>query len=445
MSVVYLSFASIPELHNNSNLTVSPIGELTNKARTYAKDPGVFTLAAGSPTTLFNFRASNNNNPIVMPQARANEQLGISNWLLAQAKLGNITGSRANTLALLQQQFTNNIEILDVGIMVTNNAIWLPSFVRGNHIVGAAKQEFYFWMAESYFRDQYPLVSFTVVHPLPLAEIDKIIELNYQQLEQRVRLETPDVIERRTKELSENGAWPHTDRTVHPFAALDLINTPNENILYWRVLSWGNYEDAEDQMFDQIQKEILAASKHPRTKWEEVLPDLFNPLEFYAIPNFDRYGLENRTDGARTYSPVTDRETMSVLVDKYLTPNMTAAHVIKSMQVVPFLYKSLAASIVGKVNNRQGMQKFTNLHPDYQLISALDSDAGMMNNATLVFVEQMEGLLAAAEQVTDISLPPSGVSRIERFGQLYVARRIGRARFMVILKWQMIKDGIIKE
>lgn len=444
MSVVYLSFASIAELHNNSNLSVSPIGELTNKARTYAKDPGVFTLAGASPTTLYNFQSTKDNAPIVMPQARATEQLNISNWLLEQAKLGNITGSRANTLSLLKQQFTNNLEILEVGEMVTNNNIWLPSFVRGNHIVGAEKQEFYLWMAEAYFRDQYPVISFTIVHPLPLAEIDKIIELNYQQLEERIKLETPDVIERRTRDLTDQAAWPHTDRTVHSFAALDLVNTPNQVMLYWRVLSWGNFEDAEDQLYDQIQKEILEASKHPRSKWEEVLPDLFNPLEFYVIPNFDRLGLENRTDGARTYSPVVDRETEAGLVDKYLTPNMTPEHVIKSMQVVPFLYKSLAASFVAKVNNRQGMQKFTNLYPDYQLISALDSDSGMMNNVTLEFLIQMEGLLAASEIVTDISLPPTGVSRIERFGKLYVARRIGRARFMVLIKWQMIQDDVIE-
>ncbi|WP_228493012.1 hypothetical protein, partial [Pseudomonas aeruginosa] len=57
MSTTFLSFASIAKLHDNSLLTTSPIGELSNKSNSYAKDPGKFTLAANTPsaTVLVNF------------------------------------------------------------------------------------------------------------------------------------------------------------------------------------------------------------------------------------------------------------------------------------------------------------------------------------------------------------------------------------------------------
>lgn len=446
MSITYLSFASIAELHNNSLQTVSPIGELTTKARTYAKDPGVFSLASGaSPTVLYNFKSQNNNNEIVMPQARATEQINISNWTFAQAKLGNITNSRANTLALLKQTFTGTMEILDVGEMVTNNQYWMPSFIHGNHIVGTVKHEFYLWMADAYFRDQYPLVSFTVIHPIPLTEIDSLITMNYQQLAERFAKETPDIIQKRTDTATNDAAWPYTERNILPFDVLDLINTPLLTKAYWTALSWGNGEDAEDQLYEQIQKEILAVSKFPRAKWEEVVPDLFNPLEFYVLPYFNRKGLVNRTNGAATYSPIVDRETMMALVDKYLTPNMTADHVIKSMQTVPFLFKSINAAFVGKLNNRQGMKKVYALYPDYQLIPSADTDFGAMNTATMNFILGMENLLAAAEVVTDISLPPVGVTRVQRFGKTYVGRRIGVAKFLVMTRDQMIRDGVVEE
>lgn len=448
MSVSYLSFGSITKLHNNSLLTVSPIGELTNKARTYAKDPGVYTLSAvgaTSETTLFNFLSQNNNVDIVLPQAQAEVQINIVNWLYAQALIGNITGSRANTLALLKAQFTNNVAITDVGEMVTNNAIWMPSFVQGQHTVGTAKHDFIVWLAEEYFRDQFPRVSFTVVHPLPLTEMDTVFDLNYQQLDTRLQKETPDVIEKRTKELTNGSAWPYTERKIISFQIMDLINTPRYNTGYWTYLEWGNGDDAEDQLFDQIQKEILANTKHTRQEWEEKIPDLFNPLEWYVIPGFHRYGLTNKTNGAKQYSPIVDRETMMALVDKYLTPNMTSAHVIKSMQNVPFMWKSIDCAFVAKTNNRAGMLKVGGLYPDYSLIPSIDTDFQQMNAETTEFIRQMENLLAAAEVVTPISLPPAGITRITRFGKTYVARRIGKVKFICMTRWQMIQDGVVVE
>lgn len=446
MSIEYLSFGSIAELHNNNRLTVSPIGEMTTKARTYAKDPGVFSLASGaSATVLYNFKSLDDNEEIVMPAAKAEEQIKIANWLLAQAKLGNITENRADTLDLLQKTFTSGIRITEIGEMVTNNQYWMPSFVRGFYGASGTDEGFYLWLADDYFRDQYPLVSFTIVHPIPLTEIDSLITMNYQQLAERLTKETPDVIQKRTDELTNGSAWPYTERNIQGFDVFDLVNTPLKTKAYWTIIEWGNGEDAEDQLYEQIQKEILDNSQYPRERWEEVLPDLFNPLEFYVLPAFNRKGMLNRTAGTSTYSPIVDRETMMDLVDLYLTPNMSEAHVIKSMQVVPFQYKSIHASFVSKTNNREEMKKVYNLYPDYQLIPATDPDAGGMNDITRNFILQMENLLAASEVVTDINLPPAGVTRIKRFDKTYVGRRIGTAKYLVMTRDQMVKDGVVEE
>jgi hypothetical protein len=445
-TVVYLSFGSISPLYNNALESLSPIGELSNKSRTYARDPGVFANDnAASVTELFNFLSQNNNVDIKMPANLALVQINIGDWLYAQAKQGNITSSRPGTLALLQATFSNNIEITDIGEMVTDNTIWFPSFIHGTHTVGAAKHEFYLWFADAYFQDQYPVVKFTVCHPLPIGEMDFLMNANYKQIEARFDLETPDVIEDRTHALTNQAAWPYTERKVLGFQILDLINTPNYNMGYWRFVAWGNSSDAEDQLFEQIQKEILDNSQFGRPRWEEKIPDLFNPLEFYVIPSFDRYGLTNKTNGAKNFSPIADRETMQVLVDKYLTPNMTPAHVIKSMQVVPVLYKSLSCAFVAKLNNRPGMEKITALFPDYSLIESTDPDFDLMNSATMEFIRQMENLLAAAEVVTPTSLPPTGVTRVMRFGQVYVARRIGKVKILVMTRYQMLQDGVVSE
>lgn len=443
MSTSYLSFGSITKLHNNNNLVTSPIGELSNKASTYAKDPGKFSIAGGSETTLVNFLAEKDGVTIVMPQNLAERQIAIGNWLYDQATRGNLTASSINCLNLLKVQFTTDIEILEVGDMVTNSTVFMPSFVRGNHIVSGVKHDFILWFANQYFLTQYPRVSFIVVHPVPIADMDSLMGMNYQQVATRLAKETQDVIEKRVDALTNDEQYPSSSRRVDPFSIVDTINTPNTTMGYWLSLVYGNGADADDQLYTQIQNEILAASQYTRTQWEEKIPDLFNPIEFYVVPYYDRLGVKNEVDATSTYSPVVDYQTVRVPIDKFLTPNLTSAHVIKSLQSVPFIYKSYQCGFVAKLNNRSGAIKFTDLYPDYQIIPSADPDFDIMSAATMTMVKEMENLLAAAEVATPNNLMPAGITRITRFNKLCVSKRVGKVRFVVITRYQWIQDGMI--
>jgi hypothetical protein len=447
MSTSYLSFATITKLYSNNIGVVSAIGELSGKALSYAKDPGKFSLAVSVPsaTTLVNFLSIKDGVEFEMPQAIADVQIGISNWLYAQALAGNVTSSRPNCLQILKTQFTTNIVIEDIGEMATNNAVWLPSYVKGYHIVGAEQQPFYMWMADAYFRLQYPYVKFTVIHPLPLKEMDWLMNANYQEIAKRLALETPVVVAKRESLATNSYEWPGTERNPIEFQIMDLINLGKFNVGTWVIWHWGNGADAEDQLYDQIQKEILKDSAYGRDKWEEKIPDLFNPLEFYVIPEFGRIGVVNRTDGSSTYSPIVDRETMMDIATTYLGPTMPADHLIKSAQAVPLMYKSLQALFVGKVNNRQGMKKISAVIPDYQLISSKEPEFDTMSQESMDFAFGMDELMAGAEVVTDISLLPPGIQRVERLGKLCVTKRIGRVKYVAFTKFQMIKDGIVVE
>lgn len=439
----FLSFAAIAEFANNGIKSVSPIGEISNKSKTYSKDQGIFALGdQPSASVLHNFVSLDGETEIVMPVAIANKELEISNWLVAQTKAGNITDSRPGTLALLKNQFTVGIEILDIGEMVTNNRYWMPSFVTGNHIVGTEKQRFYLWFADEYFKREYPRVAFAIVHPVALSDMDSLMDMNYLEMAARLALETPDKINQRMHAVTDDAAWPVTDREPISFELMDLINTPRSVTGWWHYSWWGNGVDAQDILFEQMRNEILANTQYSLEKWEEKIPDLFNPIEFYVIPFFNRKGLLNKTDGAREYSPIVDDETRMALVDQYLTPNMTQDHVIKSTQFVPFLWKSIACAFVAKLNNREGTQKIYDLFSDYSLRPSSDSSFGELNAATMEFIRQMENLLAAAEVMTDISLPLPGITRVTRFGKMYAARRVGKVKYLVLTKWQMQTDGV---
>lgn len=440
MTTTYLSFASVAKLHNSG--AVSPIGELSVRSRTFEVDPDVFSQDNTTEVILYNFLSTNDGTSTQLPQTLAAKQLEISDWLYQQALGGKLTEDKSECLNLLSTTFTDGVEFEAVGDMVTNNAIWLPSVVRGYHLVTDAsdptvvdKQMFYLWFADAYFQEQYPHATYLIVHPVPLDEIDSLYDLNYQQLAERLAKETPDVIVDRENQLSDNS--PYTERKVLKFEIYDLINTPNKVMGYWRILVRGNYN--EDAVLDQIRKEIIDNSKHTEEEWAEKIPDLFNPNEMYGIVRFDRLGLLNKTNNTRTYSPIVDYETELKYPDQYLTPFMSSDHVIKSTQSVPSLYKSMQYTMTAKVNNRDGYQKMSDILADYQLIPSTDSDFGRISLDTRTYLLEIENLLAASETVTEFNLPPAGITTVIRFEKLWVCKKINNVRYLILTKYEMDK------
>lgn len=448
MTTTYLSFASIAKLHNNQNATVSPIGELSLNSKTFEKDPAVYSVTGSSEIVLYNFLSRNDSATITLSQALAERQIQIADWLYQQALAGNITDSSTATLNALKATFTDAIEFEDVGEMATNNSIYLPSVVRGFHVVTTTvnnvtttdKQEFYLWFADSYFNVQYTHATYGIVHPVPLTEIDSLYEMNYQQLEARLALETPDVIVDRETAITDGAAY--TSRKVSKFAILDLINTPNSVFGFWRILTNGNYN--EDDALDQTRTEILANSKYTEAQWGEKIPDLFNPNEYYVIPRYDRLGLVNKTNNTSGLSPIVDFETELDFVNVYLTPNMSSDHVIKSTQSVPMEYKSFQATVTAKANNRTGFLKIYDSYPDYSLIPSTDSDYGLISASTRGFIETLSLLVSAAEVTTEFSIPKPGTALVKRFDKLWVTAKVNGMRFMVMIRSQMVDDGLVE-
>lgn len=436
MAITHLSFGSFVKLHNNTIGTVSPIGEISGRSMTFVDDPAKFANTIPGECVLYNFLSRDGNTNIVMSDAVATAQLAVAEWLYAEAVKGNINNNSTATLNALRTQFTQNITFDAVGVMVTNSAVWMPSLVRGFHTVNGVQQAFYLWFADEYFDEQYPEVTIRISHPVELTDIDSLYELNYQQLAARLALETPDVVSAREKRIAPK---PLTERNILSFLIYDLINIPHAVRAYWSALINGNYN--EDLTNQQIREEILANSKYNETQWGEKIPDLFNPNEFYCIPRFDLIGLVNKTDATSTYSPIVDHETEFKFVDKYLTPNMTADHVIKSTQTLPRLYKSLQTTVTAKINNREGFIKLSDVYPDYQLIPATDSDHKRMSLPTRNFITTMDMLLSAAEVVTEFTIPPAGVTTVKRFDKLWVTAKTGDVKFMVLTRYQMEQDG----
>lgn len=444
MSTLFSCFTTITELVLNGS--TSPLGELTNETKTYAKSPDYYYLN-NQPCQLVGFRGVVQDNPTLryekIPTSHQAPVLEMVNWLYAEAKRGNLNNNSQVCLQALQATYTQGWVWKAVGEMMTNNEIWLPSSITFTYEVGGVLHEFKIWFANASFETEFPYREIYVVHPLPIAGIDYLAVHNYKEVQNRLFEETADKIEQRVYDLIGNQD-PYTRRIVLPFDVYDLVNKPQKNTGYWTVIYYGNPNDAEEETYEEIRKQILDNSEFDEAKWEEVIPDLFNPLEFVLVPYWNELGLVNETALGSTYSPVFSYQGGDVLPKRY-ADFYPQTDIIKSLQILPNLYKSAKLAVVGKPTNSDGRILITSIYPDYQLIPSTDSQAGSMAKETTLLIKDIEALLAAGEVVTPNNLPPQGIQRVTKNNRLYISKRSSKVKLTMISRYQFVQDGLINE
>jgi len=441
-SNLYSCFAEIHDLIINGS--TSPLGELTNKTRAYAKEPDFYTQP-GSSVDLYSFRGiSATSKYEKIPDAFIKPVVDMISWLYSQATGNKITNSTQACLQMLKATYSTNWTWKDVGVMVTNNAIWMPSSISFTLKVGDETSDFKIWFANEYFAVEFPYREIYVIHPVPITNIDALVDQNFKQVRSLIQAETPSKIEARVAKLLGEDHPPYSARMVYSFDIYDLINAPNKNTGDWTVIYYGNPNDAEEETYEQIKQCILSNSKHTEAEWADIIPDLFNPLEFAIVPYWHKVGIPNETVLGSTLSPIFTYEDGLELPGKYAAL-WDGNEIIKSLQQLPTLYKSASLAFVGKPTNHNNLTHISQIFPDYQLIPSTDSQAGMMTRLTSTFIKDLEGMLAAGEIATPDGMPPTGIQRVMKNGMLYITRRTANVKLTMITRYQFVKDGVITE
>lgn len=442
MSTIYSCFCQVTDLIINGS--TSALGELTNKTITYAKEPNYY-FRENKPAELVVFRGiSDTSKYEKVPDSHANPVIDMLNWLYEQALDNKTTDSSQSCLQLLKSTYVKGWVWKDVGKMVTNNAIWLPSSIAFTYDVGGVVHEFKIWFANEFFAVEFPYREIYVIHPIAIEDIDFLATKNYKEVQQRLQAETTDKVEERVLKLTGYNEDPYTARIVMSFEIHDTINVPYVNMGHWTIIYYGNPNDAEEETYEAIKDCILKNSKFDEDRWAEVIPDLFNPLEFIVVPYYNELGIQNETALGSTYTPIFTFKGGDALPKKY-ADFWDEKAVIESLQIVPHLYKSAKMGFVGKPKNNNGKIKLTQIYPDYQLIPSSDSQAGMMSKDTAKLIFDLEEMLAAGEIVTPDGMPPKGMQRVIKKDRLYLTKRSSKVKLTMITRYQMVKDKVINE
>lgn len=426
------------------NGSTSPIGEITTKGKTYAKEPYNYFNGKGVSELYIMRGVAGTAQHEKVPSSHSPAVLDVCDWLYAQAVAGKIGNSSQATLQALATQFKDGYIFLGVGTMVTDGKIWLPASINFELTKSNVVHEFKIWFALENYLNEFPYRDIYVFGPVPPEEIDLLADLNYRDLATRLAQETASRLQSRIDKLLDYDKYPPTNRQVLTYDVYDLINKPHTTPADWTIIMYGNPLNADEEINEAIKNCILSHSKYPETKWEDIIPDIFNPLEFFIVPHFDDVGLTNETLKGSTYSPIFQFLNGNKLALKY-ADFYDVSFINSSLQIVPHLYKSLKFSAIGKPKNNLGQITFGSVFPDYQIMPSEDSQMGGMSDLTQLFLAQSEDLFYSAEIADETNLLAAGVTKVMRKERLYVSKKIGKVKFTCITRFQFIKDGLITE
>ncbi len=449
-------FVSIGAFADNTRYEIAPLGELSLLSATYSKDRQILvtTSEGESPTSLelavFSSRYADTGVADI-PVPYQTLLTDIIRWCHTQATTGVFTNDPEVCRQALMAEYDGKISDAVVGPMETQDTIWLPknltfyilpaglgaSFTT-EELAALDRSRVKLWFADSAFRVEYDEFDLEFLAPLDADRLDDFF-LSADQVKDKVALRTLEQTHILIEALK-NG-HPETKIRTLNFQYHDPLDTHWLLDTNWTFVIYGIAGDNIDSMKDLLSKWILANSTHTREEWAVLFPDIFTSTEFILTPLWSQLAIPNETNLEGVYSPTVNvQKALSVARQTCTGTSYTPAHIDSVVSSFGCLYSSLAVLVVGGPENRNGVDRFEEVWPDY--IAALTSslDFNRMQPKTQQWVAMLYAMLKVAESMTEFSdLPqaPYPMTRLKRTNAddqtfMYVVANFDNVQYLVV-------------
>ncbi|ARV77341.1 virion structural protein [Pseudomonas phage Noxifer] len=425
-------FFTFAGLFNNQLDQVAPFGELSEDAKSYAKDKLTYTNGqVSAETSLVVFHTVKDNVRIPAPVTVSNTALTIGAFLISRARSGQIPVDAYILRQQLNAEFASLATDFQTGAILTGDSLRMPEWISyKDSSAGLGDNTVTVWLSDTSFSNQYDEFDIEVVPPiLPLDDFFK------DPLVVKGLIADYDLVEKTDEAQAKKGKYPFTQiKTLrydynNPVVPTDLTPT------YWIVLIYGQAGNNPDLIREAIVKEVLDKSTHTRDEWAVILPDLFRTTEFIFTPFWNQYSVPNHEFQGGIYSPtVNPREVLPVIKRTARGTGYTDVYVEGRYEISQNIYKSLAFGVVGNPDNRDGLTQFSDKFPDYMVVSNDNDDADRMSATTVEWSALFSRLLVAAEEMTMYTAVPQGLSRVQRDGIVYASGYYKNVNYLVASK-----------
>ncbi len=419
-------------LADNTVGVIAPLGELSTDSLTFAKEKGQYKSSQYPDGVLYSFESRESSVGLVpVPQQQSDYALAVGQWVFEAGISGELDGSRTSCLQAFTAEFSTDLENFEVGEMITNGDIWMPSWV--SYRIQGTDSYVKLWFADEAFSGQYDGFELEIIPPVE--NLDDLFGTRAQVQALLAQRTIRDLIQITEQERQEH---PYTVLRTDEFAWVDRFDTGDpkwETPTYWTVLIYGRIANNIDTIREQLVKWILENSEKTRDEWIEVLPELFAATEFIITPMWSQYAVPNQTIQAGVYSPIVKiPEALSLAKQTCKGAGFTEAWVEENATITGAVYKSLSFVATGSTENTDGVVNFADRFPDYMAVPTTSHDFSRMSTATQGWIMLFQEMLKHAEMLTEYSGVPTGFNRLIRDGVVYLTKDYQGVQYLVVTR-----------
>ena len=426
-------FCSNATLVDNTLGVVNTVGELSAWSTTYSKDRTMYFHPTNDELVLTSFSSKKDGKHYNIPLTTQQHILDVSKWVYDTciAKGGEVYANEL--LADILVKFGKVANTFQCGVVVKDaKGIWMPSWISWKT---TAKEEtnIRIWFSDESFRETYDEYEIVVVPPIAvLDDFFKVSNNVKTTVEARTLPERMDDIQAAKQEL------PETIIRTEKFDYVDPLLATNKIATHWDVIIYGDAGNNVDSVKDAIIDYILKNTKKTREEWTAIFPDIFKRTEFVLFPHWNNYAMPEKVTEAGIYSPIV---TVSKLFEevKPFVADYPEGHVREHMQVFSHPYKAIAITSVAGNENRDNLYKLTNVFPDYIAQASTSQDFNRQQKNTREWAELLNKMLLVAEEMTEYSDVPRGMTKLKRHDKTYLVINYGNIHYLVVAKMNFKK------
>lgn len=417
-------FVTSTTFNNNTPGVVSPICELAQRSTTFTRELGIYGLPQYSSVRLMTFESKEDDVEVAVNPTRTELLLELSQWLVERSIAGTLSDDEEVCRLAIVAEFGDRLTVDDVGAMVQSGIYWMPSSLTFQLVAGGANN-IRLWFSDAALRAQYdgyahlvvsPIDDLDLFHSSPATIIPIIADIKFSDLTTRVDTAA--------------GGKPYTILWSREYDWVDKNDPDNRRPVPWSVIVYGQAGINEDLIKISLQDYILANSSYTREEWEVVFPDIFLPTEFYIVPFWNQYSLPEGLQLSGLYSPVVKHSEV-IPYALIAMPGYTEEHLSDFICTTTNPWKSVAFMACGHPRNRNGIQDFRLMWPEYAAIGTMHQDFNRMSPSTQNFIALLMRMFMLSESMDPFSDIPEGMSKVERNSIWFLSTTYENVQYLV--------------
>ena len=322
----------------------------------------------------------------------------VCDWIAVQIINKAVGLDKKQLMNRLTTQFTDSAKDFNVSAIVTHNAINSPEQVSWTDQDGGAIRV---WFTDNAFQRDYDEYEIIAIPPLP-----NVNDLHGTMVDVSAALagQTVNAVVKRINQAV--GRHPATAILSENYKWYEAGTPANTLTITWNAVVYGNAGQQIDNIKEAFIKQTLSESSYDRTAWSTIIPELFNPTEFYITPLWDQVAVEQIDVKQGIYSPTRKINGIMAIANRTFV-NYAAKHISANSTVCGSLYKSVPFIAIGNDGNQDGIISFDAKFPDYCLLPQNDIDFNRMSPNTREWIRQFKSAASVAENWKEgATIPP---------------------------------------